>query len=158
MDWDGREPASPAPSSVANLGGSQYEEAVSEVPSPSLAAADVCIPSNRRETAEHGISSPVDFGHAVGAAWNSLTAETVEPIWNSGFWKCIFGNDSLGDALSQQFKRPMPVGDGGLEDAVESDKKLLAHLQLMDRFFRFALRAQMTFPGKRSEMRCCRRP
>ena len=123
MDWDGREPASPAPSSVANLGGSQYEEAVSEVPSPSLAAADVCIPSNRRETAEHGISSPVDFGHAVGAAWNSLTAETVEPIWNSGFWKCIFGNDSLGDALSQQFKRPMPVGDGGLEDAVESDKK-----------------------------------
>ena len=30
-------------------------------------------------------SSHVNFEHVVGAAWNSLTADTVEPIWNTGF-------------------------------------------------------------------------
>ena len=47
----------------------------------------------------------------------------AEPIWNSGFWRCIFGTDSLGDALSQQFKRPLPVPDLVNEETLEQDKR-----------------------------------
>jgi hypothetical protein len=159
MDWDGSRLSSPAQSSEAHFGGSKHGDAVSDVPSPSLAVTEACIP-NRHETRGPDISSPVDFGHAVGAAWNSLTAETVEPIWNTGFWKCIFGDDSLGDALSQQFKRPLPVGDVISEDAAESDKKqkTVSTSAFDGPLFRFALRALMTPLGKRSEMRCYRRP
>ena len=53
-------------------------------------------------------SSHVNFSHAIGAAWNSLPTTVVEPVWNSGFWRCIFGNDNLGSNLEQHFKRPMP--------------------------------------------------
>ena len=124
MDWSGDEPASPALSLETQPFGGQLDETFSNVGSPSLAASDDVF-ANRPANREHGVSSHVDFNHAVGAAWSSLTAETVEPIWNAGFWKCIFGNESLGDALSQQFKRPMPVGDVALPDegTEMSDKK-----------------------------------
>ena len=35
-------------------------------------------------------SSHVNFGHAIGAAWDALPTTVTEPVWNSGFWKCIF--------------------------------------------------------------------
>ena len=159
MDWDGNRLPSPAQSSEVPFGGSQYGDAVSDVPTLPLAVTESCIP-NRLETRGPVVSSPVDLGHAVGSAWNSLTAETVEPIWNSGFWKCIFGDDSLGDALTQQFKRPLPVGDVISEDAAESDKKqkTVSSSASDGPLFRFASRAQMTLLGKRSVMQCCRRP
>ena len=72
---------------------------------------------------KEAVGDKVDFEHAVGAAWNSLATEQVEPVWNTGFWKCIFGNDTLGDALQQQFKRPMPVGDLAGEEPGELDKR-----------------------------------
>ena len=70
-------------------------------------------------------SSHVNFSHAIGAAWDSLPTTVVEPVWNSGFWKCIFGNDNLGSNLDQHFKRPMPssfIADVGEPD-VETHKK-----------------------------------
>ena len=70
-------------------------------------------------------SSHVNFGHAIGAAWDALPTTVIEPVWNSGFWKCIFGNDMLGSNLEQQFKRPMPSSfftDDVAED-VEVHKK-----------------------------------
>ena len=70
MDWDGNRLPSPAQSSEALFGGSQHGDAVSDVPSPSLAVTEPCIP-NRHEARGPVVSSPVDFGHAVGAAWNS---------------------------------------------------------------------------------------
>ena len=70
-------------------------------------------------------SSHVNFGHAIGAAWDALPTTVIEPVWNSGFWKCIFGNDMLGSNLEQQFKRPLPssfITDDVAED-VEIHKK-----------------------------------
>ena len=70
-------------------------------------------------------SSHVNFGHAIGAAWDALPTTVIEPVWNSGFWKCIFGNDMLGSNLEQQFKRPVPssfITDVSAED-VETHKK-----------------------------------
>ena len=70
--------------------------------------------------------SNVNFGHAVGAAWESLSSETVEPIWNSGFWKCIFGDEELGHGLELKFKRPYPVDETRQQTDKEDDviKKL----------------------------------
>ena len=95
----------------------------------STAGAESVVPSPSRFSlhtaavggfgANNNQSNPVDFSHAIGAAWNSLDSCGVEPVWNSGFWKCIFGNETLGSNLKQQFKRPTPVGfDSG---DVESD-------------------------------------
>lgn len=75
-------------------------------------------------TADRTTVARVNFEHAVGAAWDSLSAEQVEPIWNTGFWKCIFGNDSLGDALIQQVKRSMPSGDYAGGEPGDADKRL----------------------------------
>ena len=70
--------------------------------------------------------SHVDFNHAVGAAWNSLPTAVVEPVWNSGFWKCIFGEESLGDNLEHRFKRPLPVpGISGGSDSAVTDAETL---------------------------------
>ena len=69
--------------------------------------------------------SHVNFEHAVGAAWDSLQSESTEPIWNEGFWKCIFGNDTFGPKLENVFKRPMPVDETACTDVdqVETLKK-----------------------------------
>ena len=70
--------------------------------------------------------SHVNFNHAVGAAWNSLPTTVVEPVWNSGFWKCIFGNEPLGSNLDQRFKRPLPVpGSTGVSNSTETDADAL---------------------------------
>ena len=53
-------------------------------------------------------SSHVYFGHAISAAWDALPFTVMEPVGNSGFWKCISGNDVLSSNLEQQFKRPLP--------------------------------------------------
>ena len=70
MDWDGNRLPSPAQSSEVPFGGSQYGDAVSDVPTLPLAVTESCVP-NRLETRGPVVSSPVDFGHAVGSAWNS---------------------------------------------------------------------------------------
>ena len=69
--------------------------------------------------------SHVNFEHAVGAAWDSLKSESAEPIWNDGFWKCIFGDDAFGPKLENVFKRPMPVDETACTDVdqVETFKK-----------------------------------
>ena len=66
-----------------------------------------------------------NFSHAFGAAWNLLHTTVVEPVWNSGFWRHIFGSDSLGFNCEQNFKRPRPssfITDVS-EPVVESHKK-----------------------------------
>ena len=65
--------------------------------------------------------SHVNFGHAVGAAWDALASDTVEPIWNSGFWKCIFGDDAFGPKLENNFKRPVPVDETAHMDETSAD-------------------------------------
>ena len=65
--------------------------------------------------------SHVNFGHAVGAAWDALASDTVEPIWNSGFWKCIFGDDAFGPKLENNFKRPVPVDETAYMDETSAD-------------------------------------
>ena len=71
--------------------------------------------------------SHVNFEHAVGAAWDSLKSESAEPIWNDGFWKCIFGDDAFGPKLENVFKRPMPVDETACTDVdqVETFKKTM---------------------------------
>ena len=64
-------------------------------------------------------ASNVDFGHAVGEAWDALASDTVEPIWNSGFWKCIFGDDDFGPKLENNFKRPVLVDETACMDVTE---------------------------------------
>ena len=105
---NGFETVSDGHSALARLLGNGRDDVFSELPSPSLAGNLADANAGRSETGLGGTPN-ANFDHAIGSAWNSLTAESVEPIWETGFWKCIFGNDSLGDALSQQFKRPAPV-------------------------------------------------
>ena len=113
---------SPARSSADGLFGGPDVDFGSVVPSPSFAESDV---GNKSELmhVEPESSSNVNFGHLVGASWNSLDAETVEPVWNVGFWKCIFGNENLGTNLAQQFKRPAPVETSTDDVSVEPDKR-----------------------------------
>ena len=113
---------SPAVSSNDGLFGGPDLDFASDVPSPSLRES---VAGNNSESlrVEPESSSNVNFGHVVGASWNSLDAETVEPVWNSGFWKCIFGNDNLGYNLTQQFKRPMPVQSVDDEGQGEPEKR-----------------------------------
>ena len=94
----------------------------SDGPSPSIGES-IFGNNSDSQLVEPGSSSNVNFGHMVGAAWNPLAAETVEPIWNTGFWKCIFGNDNLGENLAQQFKRPMPVESLDDEGHGEPEKR-----------------------------------
>ena len=87
-----------------------------------LAEGSRAVVQNTNETEAVGT---VDFEHAISASWNSLSAEVVEPVWNTGFWRCIFGGQSLGESLEQSFKRPVPVGeiDVAGETAEETGKK-----------------------------------
>ena len=41
------------------------------------------------------------------AAWNSLRQDVAKPVWETGFWRAIFGNESVGDSLRQQFNTPI---------------------------------------------------
>ena len=93
---------------------------ISEVPSASVTSS-VAARVLEIPIGVQGTGSKVDFGHVVGAACDSLVSERAEPIWNSGFWR-NFGTDSLGDALSQQFKRPLPVPVLENEEILEFDK------------------------------------
>ena len=113
---------SPGNSSIGNLFGDKEHDTISIAPAASVAPSVPGADLDFRDS-EPASSARVNFEHAVGAAWNSLTTDHSEPIWNTGFWKCIFGNDSLGDALSQQFKRPMPVGDFVESELGETDKR-----------------------------------
>ena len=85
--------------------------------------------SNTHGREQAVVPSHVNFDYAVGSSWNALQTSVTEPVWNSGFWKCIFGNETLGANLDQNFKRPFPVA-GGLSSAslddtdFESQKKL----------------------------------
>ena len=87
-----------------------------------LAEGSRAVVQNANETEAVGT---VDFEHAISASWNSLSAEAVEPVWNTGFWRCIFGGQSLGESLEQSFKRPVPVGeiDVASDTAEETGKK-----------------------------------
>ena len=69
---------SPARSSADGLFGGPDVDFGSVVPSLSFAESDV---GNKSELmhVEPEPSSKVNFGHLVGASWNSLDAETVEP-------------------------------------------------------------------------------
>ena len=112
----------PVEGSVGDFFGDKDVDGGSEVPSAPLALTDTVV-DGRKATTERTAVAKVDFQHAVGAAWDSLSSEHVEPIWNTGFWKCIFGNDSLGDALTQQFKRPMPTSDFSGGEPGDTDKR-----------------------------------
>jgi hypothetical protein len=112
----------PVEGSVGDLFGDKDVDGGSEVPSASLALTDTVV-DGKKATTERTDVAKVDFQHAVGAAWDSLSSEHVEPIWNTGFWKCIFGDDSLGDALTQQFKRPMPTSDFSGGEPGDTDKR-----------------------------------
>ena len=120
MDFDGSLPLEDNANGEL-FGGTDLDD-ISEVPSASVASS-VAARDLEISVGEQATGSRIDFGHVVGAAWDSLSPEHAEPIWNSGFWRCIFGTDSLGDALSQQFKRPLPVSDLVNEETVEQDKR-----------------------------------
>ena len=119
MDFDGSLPLEDRTNNEL-FGGLDLDD-ISEVPSASVVSS-VAARDLEISTCEQATGSRIDFGHAVGAAWDSLSPEHAEPIWNSGFWRCIFGTDSLGDALSQQFKRPLPVLDWADDETVAQDK------------------------------------
>ena len=120
MDFDGSLPLEDRTNNDL-FGGLDLDD-ISEVPSASVVSS-VAARDLEISTCEQATGSRIDFGHAVGAAWDSLSPEHAEPIWNSGFWRCIFGTDSLGDALSQQFKRPLPVPDLVDDETVAQDKR-----------------------------------
>ena len=68
------------------------------------------------------VPSHVNFDHAVGSSWNALQTSVVEPVWNTGFWKCIFGNETLGTSWDHSFQRPLPVSaDTVFSGAVSAD-------------------------------------
>ena len=101
-----------------------FGDVASELPSPSVAST--ChLQGNQvdqvQDAKQGQPSSHVNFEHIVGAAWNSLTADTVEPIWNTGFWKCIFGSDVVQPKLENTFKRPVPVDETAVDDNAGDD-------------------------------------
>ena len=115
--------ASPLHSGVEGL--FEGSEIFSESLVPSASLADTGDGSGG-DTQQTGFQT-VNFNHAVGAAWDSLSSSTVEPIWNTGFWRCIFGSETLGDVLPpQQFKRPLPVEHVAEEDAGDPEKRARA--------------------------------
>ena len=116
MDFDGA--LTPSGSSKHLFGGDELDNL-------SLASAAPALPitSGAGTGSQDSVSKKVNFEHAVGAAWNSLSTDQVEPIWNTGFWKSIFGNDTLGEAQSNQFKRLLPVGEVLDAENVEQDKR-----------------------------------
>ena len=108
------------------FGFSETSEVAFRLPS----VADSTVGEGGQVSALQGIAdshpvSHVNFEHAVGAAWDSLKTESAEPIWNDGFWKCIFGDDAFGPKLENVFKRPMPVDETACTDVdqVETLKK-----------------------------------
>ena len=101
-----------------------FGSASSSLHFPSVAALSVGegdqVESTPVEASAQHVSH-VNFGHAVGAAWDALASDTVEPIWNSGFWKCIFGDDAFGPKLENNFKRPVPVDETACMDETSAD-------------------------------------
>eukprot|EP00435_Cladocopium_sp_Y103_P018454 s6195_g4.t1 len=108
------------PSNVSELFGRD-----SVAPSPSVVPTENLqgIPGEEvlHRVSSHQPSSHVNFDHVVGAAWDSLQQTNAEPIWNTGFWKCIFGGDSLGEQLEQSFKRPVPPISGAEDSVTTAD-------------------------------------
>ena len=112
--------------SVRSLFGGADIDLGSEVPSASLVDSNA---EERRDAvvSDSFASSSVNFDHAVGAAWNSLSASSVEPVWNTGFWKCIFGSDNFGEVVpTQQYKRPFPVEHVDEPDVGDPEKRARA--------------------------------
>ena len=110
----------------------------------------------------------VDFEHAISASWNSLSSDSVEPVWNSGFWRCIFGGHSLGESLEQSLKRPMPIGEVGSTEELfeETGKKQMVMVRSKEsynsmfqqvHFVSDVSRVLTTCPGKSEGRRSCRR-
>ena len=77
----------------------------------------------KKSTTERTDVAKVVFQHVVGAAWDSSSSEHVEPIWNTGFLKCFFRDDSLGHAVAPQFKRPMPTSDFSGGEPGDTDER-----------------------------------
>ena len=105
--------------------------------------------------------SHVNFGHAVGAAWDALASDTVEPIWNSGFWKCIFGDDAFGPKLENNFKRPVPVDETAHMDETSADiykKNNVCRVPkfLLNLFSEVASRALKMLHGRKNVRHTCR--
>ena len=91
----------------------------SEFPAHSVGASSLGRDEQSKEAQDVTAAQPVshvNFSHAVGSAWESLESNSVEPIWNSGFWKCIFGDDTFGPKLENVFKRPIPVDETANDD------------------------------------------
>jgi len=88
MDFDGSLPLEDRTNNDL-FGGLDLDD-ISEVPSASVVSS-VAARDLEISTCEQATGSRIDFGHAVVAAWDSLSPEHAEPIWNSGFWRCIFG-------------------------------------------------------------------
>ena len=127
MDVQSHGASSPVASSVEGLQALLESDAQSEVPSASLAVSEPGVSQHAQVTGQVERTN-INFEHAVGSAWDALSGNTIEPIWNTGFWKCIFGNDSLGDVQAQQFKRPMPVEIGEQEVQTEPEKRAKSSL------------------------------
>ena len=88
MDFDGSLPLED--NANGELFGGTDLDSISEVPSASVASS-VAARKLEISVGEQETGSKIDFGHVVGAAWDSLSSEHAEPLWNSGFWRCIFG-------------------------------------------------------------------
>eukprot|EP00438_Fugacium_kawagutii_P023003 Skav205111 [mRNA] locus=scaffold1864:7135:8145:+ [translate_table: standard] len=83
--------------------------------------------SSRRDVtaASSGSAEISDIDGAVRAAWNTLPQTVIKPVWETGFWTTIFGNDTLGDPLKQTFVRPLepPPVLPDIEDSLEVQKR-----------------------------------
>ena len=112
----------PVEGSVGDLFGDKDVDGGSEVLSASFALTDLLV-DGKKSTTECTDVAKVDFQHVVGAAWDSSSSEHVEPIWNTGFLKCFFRDDSLGDTVAPQFKRPMPTSDFSGGEPGDTDER-----------------------------------
>ena len=149
---------SPGHSSTGNPFGDKEHDTISIAPAASVAPSVPGVDLDFRDSGPAS-SARVNFEHAVGAASNSLTTDHTEPIWNTGFWKCIFGNDSLGDALYSSSSVPCLLGTlwrVSLEKQT-NDRRCHYHNLLLGRFFSHVSKALMTCHGKRSVKPYCRR-
>lgn len=92
--------------------------------------------ADRRDAASSssGHADISDVDGAVRAAWNSLSHSVVKPVWETGFWTTIFGNDSIGDQLKLKFDRPLgpPPLLPDVTESVEANKRqrILEHFDL----------------------------
>lgn len=90
-------------------------------PLGSLEPDDFSVASEIRADRRNASSSSA----APAPAWNSLSHEVARPIWETGFWKHIFGTEPYGDTLQQQFRRPSapPPVLASVGETVEAQKK-----------------------------------